>query len=249
MIKVVHLCDQHFPFQSKGAIRRSLAVVREIAPDIVVLGGDVVDCHAISRYRIRQDRFNSLQREFSTALNYLEQLVLAAPSRAQFHLTLGNHEERVAKYLDRNAPGLATLKDLTVEHLLKCDDLGIKVHEYGDGVTFGDLYFTHGSIVRKWGGSSVRGMLESCGCSVAMGHSHRLASVSVRQGPRIITGYESGCLCVPKQHYMLHTPDAQEGMSIFTFEGTKTPEGSPLWTPVPLHTARAASLAVSLHTE
>lgn len=244
MIRVIHLTDHHFPYHDPIALRRSTEFTEAYKPHIVVIGGDLLDCHTISKFRVRATRLHPLQLEFDTARRYLERLRDVLPARTTVYYTLGNHEDRLEKYLDTKAPGLASLRNLTIQGQLACKDLGVQVYPYGEGPFIGAMQFTHGTMVRKWGGSSVRSLMEREGHSMAIGHSHRLAGIHIRRGSKVILGVESGCLCRPKQGYMKHTPDAQCGFSVFDFEGTAShPVGEPLWTPVPLHSTAAYKLA------
>lgn len=216
-LKILHLTDQHIgPFQSMRALKQSLSAISIVKPAILVLGGDLLDCYPISRFIQRKNRLNSLQKELSVSSWYLRACRKRGP-HATIIYTQGNHEERLQNYIDTKAPGLATLKALTIPALLPCNELGIKVLPYGKPFVFRGLHFTHGSVIRKWTGRSAQAQSEYENASVAMGHSHRLAAVFSRRGPQVIQSYESGCLCSTRPSYMTHRPDWQQGFSVFTF--------------------------------
>lgn len=211
---VLHVTDHHIPWQSKRAVALSVEAARTLQPDILVVGGDLVDFYALSKFDNPQKRKANVQFDLDGARQTLADYRQAAPSAA-IHYLYGNHEMRLAKYMERRAPELSDVRSLELTSLLGLQDLKIIPRGYGDSVDIGDLRFVHGSRIRKWGGMSAVAQSDSEGRSIAMGHSHRLAHISVRRGTTLLRNYESGCLCLLRQPYLESPPDWQLGFSVF----------------------------------
>ena len=50
VIKVMHLCDIHFPFQHNGALEIAYQLVELVKPDVIVGGSDIGDFALLSKF-------------------------------------------------------------------------------------------------------------------------------------------------------------------------------------------------------
>jgi len=232
MYTVLHLTDHHWPFVDDTAIDLSKKALHMLQPDMVVFGGDLIDGYSISRFKKRSDKFYGLQTELDKALAYLAECRQLAP-QAVFEFTPGNHEKRIYNYIDNNAPGIGTLRALALADLFDAEKFGMRVHQFRGGPRVGEILFTHGAMIRKNAGASAKAMAERYGCSIAMGHAHRLGCTPCTHGLEITYAYESGCLCSLTQDYVEVPPDWQNAFSLFVFYGKQRETHT--WIPVSLH--------------
>lgn len=222
---VLHLTDAHFPYEDKRACRIALDAIHILQPDVIVNGGDMMDCYAISRFDKDPARKETMADELAAAHNFLwlqRQHVDDEQSgrRTIIHYLEGNHEARLRKYLWRTARALAHVSSICIKELLRLDELGIQYHQYGKILRVGDLNFTHGSTIRQDSGCTALRESARIGASVAIGHCHRLGRVWKTTDHGTFHGWEGGCLCKMDQEYLLQdmalsTPNWQHGLLAF----------------------------------
>jgi len=91
-----------------------------------------------------------------------------------FHLMRSNHGDRIQRYIERDAPALATLRDLKYEKLLGYRDLEIVYHNklwsFAPGWVMG--HGDEGATSRYAGGTAVA-LARKIGMSVVCGHTHK----------------------------------------------------------------------------
>jgi hypothetical protein len=126
------------------------------------------------------------------------------------YYNIGNHEERLRRYVWRNAPALGALPDLELWQLLR-------LHEFG-GFTFaeaarplmaGNLPVIHGHEIRASASLHAvpaQALYNKCREAVMIGHLHRPSSF---EGMALVTGarhhvYTTGCLCTLQPEYARH---------------------------------------------
>jgi UDP-2,3-diacylglucosamine pyrophosphatase LpxH len=217
--KVMHAVvnDQHFPFQDPIAIGLSTDFIRVHKPEVIHVLGDLLDFYCLSRFDKDPNRKGCLQGEIDEAKDYLAELRKACP-RATIKYSLGNHENRLQKYIWQNSEELASLRSLSLPHLLELEKLKISCHDDLHPYHEGPLLFVHGSIARKHSGYSAKAHYDRFGCPVIHGHTHRLGSYYHRVWDTQHGAWENGCLCSLDPHYLLK-PDWQQGFSAIYFEG------------------------------
>lgn len=184
-IRVVTGSDFHGPECDPFALDVFMDTIKRQQPDMIVLNGDVYDFIELSRYSHNPNQMPALQEELDwVAENIFERVRKAAP-KARIIMVIGNHEERLTKYLCDVAQPLAGLRCLSFGELLQLEKFGIEL-VFGDAnirpgnrtefaekgyLKVAHHIFTHGDSIgkhhtsdelRKWGGFS--------GTS---GHTHR----------------------------------------------------------------------------
>lgn len=204
--KFVILSDIHFPYENFDAIEQASKFMEQYQPKYIILLGDVVDCYSLSRFDHDPKRILSLQKEFDLASAYLTDLRENFP-RARIIYIEGNHEKRLQKYLNSH-PEISSLRTLTIPELLGLDSIGV---EYLPNFYLGDLYLTHGEIVRKYSGQSARGEMDKNDYSGVSAHTHRLSQVFKSTPHRELQWCECGCLCSLNPTYLETRPDWQNG--------------------------------------
>ncbi len=209
------LNDSHNPFQDQRVLREVELFLAELQPDLVVYPGDMGDFYLLSKFDKNPTRANSLQKDLnSTAQLFKRHRALMPNTRMIFEL--GNHEDRLRRFLWSGSPALASLDCLTVEGLYKLKESGVECVDYAEGVLFNkNLMVTHGDLIRAHSGYTAKGMSDKHGGSGIHGHSHRLGCSLKRNRFGVYGWWENGCLCDLEPDYVTH-PNWQQGFSIVT---------------------------------
>jgi len=214
--KVLMFGDIHAPFHDEAALSSLLSFSKWFKPDTIFIMGDLIDFYAISRFTKDPERALKLQEEIDEAINILKQVRKVNPS-AKIALIRGNHCYRLQKYLWSEAKELSSLRDLTVESLLRLRHLNIKYESKGRLVHKG-VIFKHGDIVRKFSGYSAKGEFEKSGMSGISGHTHRAATYYHNNASGNYVWMETGCLCKLDAEYLEgETPNWVQGFGVAYF--------------------------------
>ena len=149
-------------------------------------------------------------REFYTALRKQH-------PNADIHASLGNHEMRVFKYIDRKAPEI--IGEITPNFLWGLDDLGItwKDYESPPHERFAGIYVHHGATTSTTG-LAVKSDIENYGISLVRGHDHR-GGVVYKSYPltkNSLVGMGTGHLCDPSAYGLRYTinPSWEQGFGL-----------------------------------
>jgi hypothetical protein len=149
-------------------------------------------------------------REFYTALRKQH-------PNADIHASLGNHEMRVFKYLDKKAPEI--IGKISPNLLWGLDDLGItwEMYEQPPFERFAGIYVHHGATTTTTG-LAVKSDIENYGISLVRGHDHR-GGVVYKSYPithNSLVGMGTGHLCDTKGYGLRYTvnPSWEQGFGI-----------------------------------
>jgi predicted phosphodiesterase len=179
--RVAFMSDFHFPYHSQAAIDAALAFLGDWSPDLIILGGDQVDCYRISDYESDAGRASTLQEELDSIHPFWR--AIDAFSSADVVVFEGNHEHRLTRLVNKN-PGLYNLRSL---HFPVAAELPKRFQWYRSQTHYkvGSLVFLHGDLRGR--GNSVKhaaaGMLDKLRTSCVFGHFHRT-------GEHYETGYD-----------------------------------------------------------
>jgi hypothetical protein len=136
---------------------------------------------------------------------------------ADIHASLGNHEMRVFKYIDRKAPEI--IGEISPNFLWGLDDLGISWRMYTEPPfeRFAGIHVHHGDTTTTTG-LAVKNDIENYGISLVRGHDHRGGVVykSYPMTGRSLAGMGTGHLCKPYQYGTLYAlnPSWEQGFGI-----------------------------------
>lgn len=136
---------------------------------------------------------------------------------ADIHASLGNHEMRVFKYIDRKAPEV--IGEVTPEFLWGLDNLGItwKMYNAPPHERFAGIYVHHGATTSTTG-LAVKSDIENYNISLVRGHDHR-GGVVYKSFPltkNSLVGMGTGHLCDPSAYGLRYTinPSWEQGFGI-----------------------------------
>jgi predicted phosphodiesterase len=203
-MREIFVSDIHFPFHHKPAFHVLLKVMQYRQPDIVHLGGDIVDFHSISRHPKQLADRTLLKFEVDEAKKELARLRKAAPS-AEFTYQEGNHDSRLAVYLRDRAPELADLVEIEFPRLLKLDDLGMKWVPELENCRVGKLWHHHGHLIPGAGRNPAKAKFNATHTSLIFGHHHVFDYYSVRQygTKELFQAAANACLYTLEPEYAL----------------------------------------------
>jgi len=216
-MKSVVAQDFHAPFHDKRLVELLLGFLEREKPDRVYLPGDICDCYHISRFSKDPDRGDNFQDELDICHDLLVDIINY--SGAEVYYIAGNHEKRLQKYLWAQAPALSSLRALKLPKLLGLHELGVKYNE--DGYMLGDLFVTHGSVIRQHSAYTARAEIEKNGCSGISGHTHRDGKHTVRKRGGNLAWWENFCMCDLSPEYVEGIANWSQGWSVVTTVGKR----------------------------
>ncbi len=201
------------PIHDELAIAVALAVIEEMKPDQVVMVGDNLDFAELGKFLTAAPFKQMLQASIDRATMLCAQVREAAPN-AKITWIAGNHEARMARYIQTNAEaafGITRGKSndelregwpvMSVPFLCRMDEFGVDyLPGYPESAHYlnSNLVVVHGDKVVS-NNSTTKKYLDNERISVIYGHIHRneLAYRTYRtdQGPRTIMAASPGCLC------------------------------------------------------
>ena len=208
--------DLQYPFLDMKAWKVFLEVVKSEQPDGVILNGDILDFYQISNYPKDPKRSTTIDKDLEGVKKYILDPLQFINERWWMD---GNHDQRLERYLIKNAPALKWLpkqKAITIPNLLNLHEEGWVYKPYGDYYQLGKLWVLHGFMVRQHSGLTARAHFDRLGTSVIINHTHRLGTYysTNARGPHI--SVENGCLCLLKPDWMQY-PNWQQGFSLVHF--------------------------------
>jgi UDP-2,3-diacylglucosamine pyrophosphatase LpxH len=214
--KTAVFSDIHLGIHDKAALIAAIQYAKQDRVENIILNGDILDSAQISRHPKHADTPKFLN-EIELAKQFLEGL------RSEFkdqniYFKIGNHEDRLERYLMQNADALAGLIDF--RKLLKLDELGIRFVESTQFMKIENTYIVHGHEMKVSGGvNPARALILKAAANVVMGHVHRTSFASIKSlDGKFYKAYTTGCLCKLRQAYMPHS-NSNHGFAIIQENG------------------------------
>jgi UDP-2,3-diacylglucosamine pyrophosphatase LpxH len=214
--KTAVFSDIHLGIHDKAALIAAIQYAKQDRVENIILNGDILDAAQISGYPKHPDAPKFLN-ELEFTKQFLEGL------RSEFkdqniYFKIGNHEDRLERYLMQNADALAGLIDF--RKLLKLDDLGIRFVESTQFMKVENTYIVHGHEMKVSGGvNPARALILKAAANVVMGHVHRTSFASIKSlDGKFYKAYTMGCLCKLRQAYMPHS-NSNHGFAIIQENG------------------------------
>lgn len=200
--KFVFISDHQAPFHLPQAVALSCAFIKDYKPDLVVLGGDIIDFCTISKFT-KVGRFmpTTVVQEIETCEEEVLKPTRAAAPRARMVWIEGNHEFRLTRYIAAMAKPLEGL--INLEDALGCKRNNIEyvASKGGNGIfsPFSNpsfrknLTFMHGKLL---GPNPAKNQYGKWGASMVMGHAHKESTYRDKQGcGSDHVALAAGCLC------------------------------------------------------
>lgn len=202
--KIGVLSDIHIPYHDRRVLETAVGYLRKrYTIDTFLLNGDFQDFHTISRWE-REPKARSLADECKTGVDCLSWF-RGQFRKAEFIYKLGNHCERLDKYIWNKAPELWGLSNVQLRSVLEFEKFGITEVGEQRPIMAGKLPIFHGHELPKGMSSPVnpaRGAYMRTAHTMLMGHLHR---PSTHTEPDMFkndtTCWSTGCLCDLSPNY------------------------------------------------
>jgi predicted phosphodiesterase len=212
--KILILTDQHIPNHQESMILDIIRKNKDV--DTIILGGDVLDCHAVSSWY--DENITILDHELIEAHKLL--MKIRAITKAKIVLVKGNHEQRVNNHFAKNAKVMGsavveteilyklahgfTVKYTNLKQRTCYEPIENVMYSEGRSFYYGDLLVNHPSIFRKQNMATVKIMWEEKlknkypdAQVIVIGHTHQLGLVYYEDARILI---EAGCTCFPNAY-------------------------------------------------
>ncbi len=198
------LGDTHIPFHDKKTIELAVDFARRRRAVGVLLNGDQLDAHELSRFDKSPDDPRYVD-EIGMGRQFLDWLRYRLP-KAVIVWKDGNHDERLQSYLCSRAPALFGLDVLTIPHLLNFAQHGVEYVTDRRVIHAGKLNVIHGHEYRPGIQAPVnpaRGLFLRAKSVALTSHFHQ---VSEHHEPNINGkqqgAWSVGCACGLNPFYM-----------------------------------------------
>lgn len=180
---IVCMPDVQAPFHDRQLIKKFTAFLADYKPDLLAQVGDFTDSTEISRWAEGNslEYCGGLQDGFDQAGAILEDIRGVYAGRMV--IVRSNHDDRLELYLKRKAPGLADLRDLTVERQLGLAELEVEFDHRIVDLAPGWI-MAHGDEggLSQIAGQTALKLARQTGRSVVCGHSHRAGLTAESSG-------------------------------------------------------------------
>lgn len=201
--RVALFSDIHIPYHSVSALTAALDFCKKEKPDALVLNGDALDFHGLSRFQ-KDPRKKHFSQELETWRQMFDAFQKAL--KCKIYYKLGNHEERYEHYLWMKAGELVGVEEFELTSLLQARAKGIEVIGGKTIIQAGGLNILHG---HEFGGSVfspvniARGLYLKGKVSAIQGHNHQVSEhTEPDMNGRIVTTWSQGCLCELHPEYL-----------------------------------------------
>lgn len=188
--------------------------------------GDLFNFDAVSRWNDGTPRESGadLAKELKSGERMLGDIGAAFTGPKAY--VMGNHDDRLANYLDKKAHGLVGVVEF--EALTKVKQYGWEQMPQPYRITR-DTVAVHGMFVRSRSGYTAHAHLDRFDCNVIHGHTHRAGIVFRTNNARTRWGMEVGHMMSEAKATYTMVPDWQKGFGVLWLDSTGTvPEFVPV---------------------
>lgn len=231
--------DAHIPAHYRRLFWPLKRFAHKLQPDILGSIGDWCDTFAISRHEPALRSKRNFQMELDESRREWDDLMDYSGAAWGF-MIIGNHEDRIYRFLQDNAPAFGSLvtphnrEPLNFHNLMGYDADDNTTFLYGvedrggfEGgmIINGDFNLHHGIVIRPAPGASPLADMDRWHWSTGHGHTHRAGFVARETLNRTLRGYEFGHLVDMDHAYMAYAkkmfPNWAPGFAVLKiFNGT-----------------------------
>jgi hypothetical protein len=230
--KFVALYDLHWGYERKNghkvplhdlkALSVALQFIKDFKPDHVILGGDILDCGAISHHNHGKPGATEGLKMLADAKELIDAVIKPVEAVKPKSLTYisGNHEDWIDQLVEKH-PALEGIVDL--KSMLKLSDKW-KIIPTGDTHKLGKLIFMHGDQIQG-GEHSAKWATVAWEANVRFGHHHTYQTYTKTSAKDANghTGVAIPCLCRKDPNYGGGSPN--RWMQGFSWGYVGGPEG------------------------
>lgn len=191
------LADLHVPYYRKEELILTLQWARKQKVDGIILLGDIADFYSVSWW-VRDPRRRNFSRDRDALLAVLGVIRSIFPKQPIIY-KVGNHEERLERYLRVKAPELIGTELFNFERIIEAQRFGIKTIADRRALKLDRLYLIHGHEFGQGSYNPVNPArtLYLRGKEIALcAHYHQTSQETDRSLADIFTScWSVGCLC------------------------------------------------------
>jgi predicted phosphodiesterase len=214
-IKGLFLSDIHFPWNIK--LDGVLDYVKDLNPDVVILGGDIIDAdktYGVDSWtmeKVEACGFPYYERDVKLMNSFLLEIEKRVAKTCKVVFLEGNHEERYQRMFVRYPKALAgkfKFERDAVPEGLKNRFTWIPYGDYDSFFRLGDAVFTHGTLFPD--AHAKKMALAYLPSKTIYGHIHDFQAYTTHNGdPRKPGRYAvtTGCLCGRLPDYKKGSPN------------------------------------------
>jgi predicted phosphodiesterase len=201
--RIAVFSDIHLPYHSVSCITAALDFCKKEKPDALLLNGDTIDAHRLSRF-IKDPK----KRNFALELDTFKQLfeIFEKELKCKIYFKIGNHEERYEHFLYEKAGELVGIEEFTFENIIKARARGIEIIGDKRPMQIGGLWGIHGH--EYVGGitapvNPARGLFLKSKVSCFQGHNHQTSEhTEPTLSGKMVTTWSLGCMSELHPQYM-----------------------------------------------
>lgn len=195
--RVLLLSDIHIPYHSIDALTAALEFAEGESPDCILLNGDTLDFHGLSRF-VRDPNKRSVAHELQAFQQFMDVLKRLFPS-SKIIFKVGNHEERYQHFLWAKASELKGIEEFDFQNIIRARAEGIEYVSDKKIINLNGLNIIHGHEFSSGFFSPVnvaRGLFLRAKTSAIQGHNHQTSEhTESDMNGKITTTWSTGCLC------------------------------------------------------
>ena len=201
--RIAILSDIHVPYHNIASITAALDYLKKSKPDALLLNGDTIDCHRLSRF-IKDPKKRNFKLELDTFRALFD--VFEKELKCKIYFKLGNHEERYEHFLYEKAGELVGIEEFEFQNIIKARARGIEIIADKRPMKLNNLWGIHGH--EYVGGISApvnpaRGLFLKSKVSCFQGHNHQTSEhTEPTLAGKMVTTWSLGCLSELHPAYM-----------------------------------------------
>ena len=201
--RVAILSDIHAPYHNIPSITAALSFCKKEKPDALLLNGDTIDCHRLSRF-LKDPRKRNFKQELDTFKALFD--IFKKQLNCKIYFKCGNHEDRYERFLQEKAGELIGIEEFAFENILKARANGIEIIADKRPMRLNSLWGIHGH--EYVGGISApvnpaRGLFLKSKSSSFQGHNHQTSEhTEPTISGKMVTTWSLGCLSELHPAYM-----------------------------------------------
>jgi predicted phosphodiesterase len=201
--KIAIFSDIHVPYHNIPSLTAAIDFCKKEKPDALLLNGDTIDCHKLSRFTKDPSK-----RNFKQELDVFKAIfnVFKKELNCKIYFKIGNHEERYEHFLQEKAGELDGVEEFKFENILKARAEGIEIIGDKRPMQIGSLWGIHGH--EYVGGitapvNPARGLFNRGKVTCFQGHNHQTSEhTEPTLSGKMITTWSIGCLSELHPAYM-----------------------------------------------
>jgi len=163
------LSDIHLGFHCKESLSACIQYLKKEDIKNIVLNGDTIDAHRLSKWN-KSENDLPFSTELTMCKKFMRNLQNTFPD-AKMYFKIGNHEDRLEQFIQRNALEIAGLIDF--EFLLELKKNNIELVESLTYMKIGNTYLLHGHEIKASGSNPASSVLNKVLTDCVIGHVHR----------------------------------------------------------------------------